>query len=120
MASQISSTCTTGRQGLPSLIMAMRLVVQASAREVVEDDVEAHPRRRAICGGVAQEHGAEVCTCHPSHIALHQYLAFGVRGLRVRSRGLVEEVTGARAVHAAGRGVDEAPDADGPGFLARA
>ncbi len=117
MASQMSSMCTTGRHGLPSLIIAMRLVVQASARQVVEHDVEAHARRGAVRRRVAQEHRAEIAAGHRADVALDQRLAFGIGGLRIGGRGLVEEVAGARAVDAARGGVDEAADPGAAGGL---
>jgi hypothetical protein len=89
-------------------------------RQVIDDDIEAHPRRRPITGRIAQEHRAEVIVRHRAHIPLHQDLALRVCGLRVDGCGLVQEVAGTRAIDAAGRRVDEPADARLAGGLGQA
>src|SRR5262245_15602515 len=50
-------------------------------RQIIEHDVEAHSRRRAVRRRVAQEHRAEVGAGHAADVALDEYLAFRIRGL---------------------------------------
>src|SRR5437588_3721346 len=85
--------------------------------QIVQDDVEAHARRGAERRGVAQQHRAEMRSRHGAQVTLHQHLAFGVGGLRIDARVLVEKLSSARAIDAAGGGVDEAPDARTHTFL---
>src|ERR1700686_3184375 len=79
--------------------------------QIIDHDIEAHARRRTERGGIAQEHGGEIGARHRQQVTLHQHLAFGVSALRVDARVLVQKIPAPRAIDAARRGVDEAPDA---------
>src|SRR5690606_10472303 len=83
------------------------------AGEVVQHDVEAHARARAVGGGVAEERGGEAVGSHGAHVAFHQRLALGVGGLGVYLGRLVDHVLFRHAVDAARRHVDEPFDAGG-------
>ena len=50
----MSSTCTSGRQGDPSLSRATVPVVMATAVKIVHDDVEAQPRGESVGRGVTK------------------------------------------------------------------
>src|SRR5690606_14818549 len=78
--------------------------------EVVQHDVEPHPRRGAVGRRVAQKGRAEALVGELADVALDEHLALRVGRLRVHLRRLVENAAVADAVHAAGRRVDEAPD----------
>ena len=106
----MSSACTSGRHGVPSLIIAIRFGRPRQAGQVVQHDVEPHPRRGAERGRVAQEGRREVVVGHAPTVALDERLALGVRGLRVDGRGLVDVARRRHAVDAARRHVDEALD----------
>ncbi len=87
---------------------------EGQAGQVVQDDVEPHPRRGPEGGGVAQEGRREVVVGQGRDVALDQRLADGVGGLRVGRRGLVDGA-GGHAVDTARRHVDEALHAGGLG-----
>ena len=78
------------------------------AHQVVEHDVEPHPRARAERGRVAQERGMEVVARHRADVTLHEHLALGVGRLRVDRRLLGDRRVAADPVDAARRHVDEA------------
>src|SRR4029077_10297827 len=72
--------------------------------QIVDDDIEAHARRRAERGSIAQKYRREVRTRHYTKITLDQHLAFGVGALGIDARILVEKLPAARAIDAARRG----------------
>ena len=119
MAPQMSSTWTTGRQGLPSLTMAMRLVVHANAHRSLIT-MSNRMRGEGPYAVALRRNTGEKPLPAIGRLALDANLAFRIRGLRIRARGLVEEVAGAGAVDAARRGVDEAANTDIPAFCASA
>ena len=105
------------RHGVPSLSSRTTPLVQASAGQVVEDDVEAHPRRRAVGRRIPEERRREAVAASADRYALDQSLsALGVGRLRAERRRSRRRVLLGDPVHAAGRRVDESLDA---AFLAR-
>ena len=90
------------------------------AAEVVEDEVEALPRARAVGGGVAHEDRGEVVVHQLAHAFLDEDLAARIGGLRAERGGLGAHLVAAGAVGRAGRGLDEAPDAGGARLLGQA
>ncbi len=79
--------------------------------QVVQHNIEAHPRRRTIRGRVAQKGGREGIVGQLRHIPLDQHFTLGVRGLRIGLRLLSHVGIRADTIHTARRCVHEAADA---------
>jgi hypothetical protein len=87
------------------------------AGQIVQNDIEAHPRRWPVSRGVPQKSRRKIIRCHRGHVSFDHDLAFGVCRLRVYFGLLVFELSATGAIHAARRRVDEPrnPDLSAPG-----
>ena len=79
------------------------------ARQVVDHDVEAHPRGRPERGRIAHEGRREVVVGHRREVTLDHDLAFGVGGLWIGGIGLGHVGARRHAVDRARGHVDESP-----------
>ena len=112
-----SRTWTSGRHERPSDSSRTAAGRVRPAGEVVEDDVEAEPRRDAVDRRVAHRDDREPVASERREALLRAHLGLGVGGQRLERRPLVEQVVRSRrAVHRAGRREDEPPDAGGLGL----
>src|SRR6516162_2004372 len=82
---QISSMWTSGRQGVPSLVILISLVVQANPARLLRTMSNRMRGLTPKCRGVTQEY-REIHVGECADIALDQYLAPGIGGLRIGRR----------------------------------
>jgi hypothetical protein len=59
----MSRTWTSGRQGVPSLMIGTLPLVKAHAAKLVEHEVEANTWGTAVCRGVPHVDGDEIVVC---------------------------------------------------------
>ena len=110
-ARAMSSTCTSGRHGVPSLCSRTSPLVNAVPVRLLTTMSRAQPRRGPVGRGVAQVGRAEAVVGELADALLGDHLALAVGGHRVEGGVLPDRLVAGRAVQRAGRGEQELGDA---------
>src|SRR5215475_4780481 len=78
--------------------------------KIVQNNIEAQPRRNPVGGGRTQEHRAEAIVGKRSDVALRPYLGITIGSDRIESTCLVDQPVAGTAIVAAGRSEYESSD----------
>ena len=104
---QISSMCTSGRHGMPSLLMSTSPVVQAYPTRLLTTRSPRSRDETPKAVALRRKVGLNASSASRRDVTLHPHLALGVRRHRIESRALVQEIVAGGAVVAAGGGEDD-------------
>src|SRR5208282_3482049 len=88
--------------------------------EVIQNNVEAHPRRKAVSGGWPQIDWTKPVVRQARDVAFGHHLRFAIGGNGIEISGLIDHRLPRLTVVAAGRSEHEAADANPFGKLSQA